>query len=57
MYATDRHRQALVTLKICKQLRFGSPRRNPFSTLRHPCLGFDPYFGNQWVRSTNQPLC
>jgi len=21
-----------------------------FSTLRHPCLGRDPYFGNRWAR-------
>jgi len=29
--------------------------RDPFLTLLHPSLGFDPYFGNQWARSTNQP--
>ena len=28
-----------------------------FLTLLHLCLGFDPYFGNHWARSTNQPLC
>ena len=39
------------------QLRFGSPLRDPFLTLLHPSLGFDPYFGNQWARSTNQPWC
>jgi len=26
-----------------------------FLTLRRPCLGFDPYFVNHWVRSTKQP--
>jgi len=39
------------------QLRFGSPRHDHFLTLRRPCLGFDPYFVNHWVRSTKQPLC
>jgi len=39
------------------QLRFRSPGRDPFLTLRHPFLGFDPYFVNHWARSTNQPLC
>jgi len=36
------------------QLRFGSPRRYPFFTLRrHLCLDLDPYFGYHWARSTN----
>jgi len=39
------------------QLRFGSPLRDPFLTLLHSSLGFDPYFGNHWARSTDQPLC
>jgi len=26
-------------------------------TLLHPCLGFDPYFGNHWATSTNKLLC
>jgi len=28
------------------QTRFGSPRPDRFLTLRHPCLGRDPYFGS-----------
>jgi len=51
----SRHRQAVVTLKIYIA---GLDRlcATHFLTLLHPSLGFDPYFGNNWVRSTNQPL-
>ena len=28
-----------------------------FTSLPHPCLGFGPFFGNYWARSTNRPLC
>jgi len=28
------------------QFRFRSPQRDPFFTLRDPCLGRDPYFGD-----------
>ena len=28
-----------------------------FLTRRDPCLDFDPYHGNHWARSTDQPLC
>jgi len=37
------------------QLRFGSPRRYPFLTLRRPHWGLNlvPYFGYHWARSTN----
>jgi len=27
-----------------------------FLTFLYSYLAFDPYFGNQWARSTNQPL-
>jgi len=39
------------------QTGFGSPLRDSFLTLLHPSLGVDPYFGNHWARSTNQPFC
>jgi len=53
MYAADRHREAVVTLKIHNS-RLGATH---LLTLLHPCFGFDPYFVNYWARSTNQPLC
>jgi len=34
-YATDRHKQAVLTLNTSK-IRFGSPRCEPFLTLRGP---------------------
>jgi len=45
-YAAGGHRQAVVTLKkyIADLDRLWATK---FSTLLHPSLGFDPYFGNQ----------
>jgi len=42
-YATGKHRQAVITLKIHNPSldRFGATH---FLTLRDPCLGFDPKF-------------
>jgi len=56
IYATDRRRQAVVTLKIYNS-RLDHLCATHFFTLLHPSLGFDPYFGNHWARLTNQPLC
>jgi len=41
MYATDRHREAVVTLKMHHS--FGSPRRGPFVD-PSPLFGFRPIF-------------
>ena len=58
-YATDRHRQAAATLKMQLIHNPGFDRlyATHFLTLLHPCLTFDPYFGNHWTRSTNRLLC
>jgi len=56
-YATNRQRQAMVTLKIYNPDldRLGATH---FSTLRRCCFGFALYFGNHRLGSTNQPsLC
>jgi len=47
-----RQRQAMVTLKIHNSGldRLGMAH---FLTLCHCYLGFDPYFGSQWARSTS----
>jgi len=47
IFATDRQRQAVVTLKIYNPGldRLGATH---FLTLCDPCLGRDPYFGNHW---------
>jgi len=42
MYATDRHREAVVTLKIHDS--FGSPRCGPFVDPSPPSFGFRPIF-------------
>jgi len=42
MYATDRHREAVVTLKI--QHSFGLPRSGPFVDLFPLLFGFQPIF-------------
>jgi len=55
IYASDRHRQAVVTVKIYNS-GLDCLCATHFLTL-HPSLGFDRYFGNHWARSTNQPLC
>jgi len=55
MYATDRHREAVVTLKIHDS--FGSPRRGAFVDISPPLFAFRPIFWNHWATSTNQPLC
>jgi len=39
------------------QLRFGSPRRDPFFDPLPPLFGFRPILGNYWARSTNQSFC
>jgi len=43
-YVCYRHTQTSTGDVENTQLRFGSPRRDPFLTLHHPCLGFNPYF-------------
>ena len=53
-YATDR--QAVTTLKMYNS-GFDRLYATHFLTLHHPSIGFDPYFGNHWARSTYQPLC
>jgi len=53
IYATDR--QAVVTLKIYNSGLDRLGATHFLTLLRH--LGFDPYFGNHWSRSTYQPLC
>jgi len=53
-YATDR--QAVSTLKIYNS-GFDRLCATNCLTFLHPSLGFDPYFGNHWTRSTYQPLC
>jgi len=42
MYATDIHREAVVTLKIHDS--FGTPRRGPFVDPSPPLFGFRPIF-------------
>ena len=52
IYATNRQGQAAVTLKIHNS-GLDNLGATHFLTLRHPCLGFYPYFGNHWARSIN----
>ena len=55
----DRHRQAVVTLKIQLIHNPGLDHlcATHFLTLLYPSLCFDPHFGNHWAKSTYQPWC
>jgi len=57
---TIRYRQTQTSSGVrLKMHNTGLDRFGPthFFILHHPCLGFDPYFENNWAGSTSQPLC